>query len=216
MDDLFAWLTASLAFPASGLWPWWLGALGLAIVAVGFSLALGRPFGVSGAIGRVLDPVRELANDREAAKAARDAAAFARAMAAATAKQFGLAADAGPAAPDSEAEPSAPPRDTWIAQLVFVLSVAIGGAIAALMRGSWGESSYGALFESLLAPGALGLAALFGGGLLVGFGTQMSGGCTSGHGLVGCSRAQGPSLAATAAFFGTSVLVSFLLYWGRS
>lgn len=216
MDDLGAWLAASLAFPASGLWPWWLGALGLAVVAVGFSLALGRPFGVSGSIGRVLDPVREIANDREAAKAARNATALARAMAAATAKQFGLLEDPGLAAPEPEAVPSAPPRDTWVAQLVFVVSVAVGGAVAALMRGSWGESSYGALYESLLAPGALGLALLFGGGLLVGFGTQMSGGCTSGHGLVGCSRAQGPSLAATVAFFGTSVLVSFLLYWGRS
>jgi len=216
VDAALAWLTASLAFPESGLWPWWLGAIGLASVAVGFSLALGRPFGVSGAIARVLDPVREIANDREAARAARDAAAFARAMAAATARQFGVSSDATPDERNTGSEPIAPPRDTWVAQLVFVGSVAIGGAIAALMNGRWGESSYGALYESLVGPGLVGIAVMFGGGLLVGFGTQMSGGCTSGHGLVGCSRAQGPSLLATAVFFGTGILVSFLLVWGRA
>jgi len=215
VDTALAWLRASLAFPESGLWPWWLGAIGLASVAVGFSLALGRPFGVSGAIGRVLDPVREIANDRAAAQAARHAAAFARAMAAATAKQFGVSSTAGTDAAASTTE-TRPPRDTWVAQVVFVGSVAIGGAVASLMRGSWGESGYGALYESLVAPGLLGIAVMFGGGLLVGFGTQMSGGCTSGHGLVGCSRAQGPSILATALFFGTGILVSMLLVWGRT
>ncbi len=215
MEAALAWLTASLAFPQSGLWPWWLGAIGLASVAVGFSLALGRPFGVSGAIGRVLDPVREIANDHAAAQAARHAAAFARAMAAATAKQFGVSSAEGSDEPASTTE-TRPPRDTWVGQLVFVVSVAIGGAVAALMRGSWGVSGYGALYESLVGPGLLGIAVMFGGGLLVGFGTQMSGGCTSGHGLVGCSRAQGPSILATAVFFGTGILVSFLLVWGRT
>jgi uncharacterized membrane protein YedE/YeeE len=43
--------------------------------------------------------------------------------------------------------------------------------------------------------------------VLVGFGTAMSGGCTSGHGLVGVARLQVPSLVATACFFGIAIVV---------
>lgn len=39
------------------------------------------------------------------------------------------------------------------------------------------------------------------GGFLVGFGTRYAGGCTSGHGLLGLSALQWPSLLATASFF---------------
>lgn len=154
-----------LGWAPSGSWPWWLGALGLAAVAIGYSFALGRPFGVSTAVGRVLDPS------------------------------------------------SATRREPWLPQLVFLASIALGGALAALAAGRFGVTSYGALYESLLGAGPLGLGALFVGGLLVGFGTQLSGGCTSGHGLVGSARLTGPSVAATACFFGTAVVVSSLLSW---
>jgi uncharacterized membrane protein YedE/YeeE len=39
------------------------------------------------------------------------------------------------------------------------------------------------------------------GGFLVGFGTRYAGGCTSGHGVLGLSALQWPSLLATASFF---------------
>ena len=52
---------------------------------------------------------------------------------------------------------------------------------------------------------------LVGAGVMVGFGTRMAGGCSSGHGLSGCSRLQPGSLLGTAAFFGAAVAVSFLL-----
>jgi uncharacterized membrane protein YedE/YeeE len=48
-------------------------------------------------------------------------------------------------------------------------------------------------------------------GLMVGFGTSCSNGCTSGHGLAGISRFALRSLVATVAFFGTNVLVSTFL-----
>ena len=53
--------------------------------------------------------------------------------------------------------------------------------------------------------------ALVFGGLLVGFGTQMGGGCTSGHGLSGCSRLVPASLIATMAFMGGGIITSFLM-----
>jgi uncharacterized membrane protein YedE/YeeE len=44
-------------------------------------------------------------------------------------------------------------------------------------------------------------------GLLVGFGTRLGGGCTSGHGVCGVARLSPRSLAATAIFVGTAAIV---------
>ena len=44
-------------------------------------------------------------------------------------------------------------------------------------------------------------------GLLVGFGTRMSGGCTSGHGVCGIARLSPRSVIATGIFMATAVLV---------
>ena len=49
---------------------------------------------------------------------------------------------------------------------------------------------------------------LLGAGLVVGFGTRMAGGCTSGHGMSGLSLASPASLAATMTFFATAVLIA--------
>jgi uncharacterized membrane protein YedE/YeeE len=44
-------------------------------------------------------------------------------------------------------------------------------------------------------------------GLLVGFGTQLANGCTSGHGVCGLSRLSGRSLVATLTFMFTAAVV---------
>jgi uncharacterized protein len=44
-------------------------------------------------------------------------------------------------------------------------------------------------------------------GLLVGFGTRMSNGCTSGHGICGMARLSTRSIAATAVFMGAAIIV---------
>ena len=48
------------------------------------------------------------------------------------------------------------------------------------------------------------------GGLLVGFGTRLGSGCTSGHGLCGMARLSRRSIVATAVFFGVAMLTVFL------
>jgi uncharacterized membrane protein YedE/YeeE len=48
-------------------------------------------------------------------------------------------------------------------------------------------------------------------GLLVGFGTRMGSGCTSGHGVCGLSRGSLRSLAATLAFMGAGFLTVFIV-----
>jgi uncharacterized membrane protein YedE/YeeE len=92
---------------------------------------------------------------------------------------------------------------------VFLASLVAGGLIASLLRGSFG-AGMGESFARF-APGPAGLAALTGGGLLVGFGTALCGGCTAGHGLTGCGRLMPGSLVSTALFFGSAVGVSFLI-----
>ena len=54
------------------------------------------------------------------------------------------------------------------------------------------------------------------GGLLVGFGTRVGNGCTSGHGVCGLGRRSGRSLVATAMFMATAVISTYFLrhVWG--
>jgi hypothetical protein len=75
----------------------------------------------------------------------------------------------------------------------------------------------GAALYALLYPGGfrpragfpVGLLAA--GGFLVGFGTRMGGGCTSGHGVCGVSRLSARSLVATAVFVATGMLTVFVV-----
>ena len=49
------------------------------------------------------------------------------------------------------------------------------------------------------------------GGLLVGFGTRLGSGCTSGHGVCGLGRLSLRSLAATLTFMGVGILTVYIL-----
>jgi uncharacterized membrane protein YedE/YeeE len=59
-------------------------------------------------------------------------------------------------------------------------------------------------------PSSLGLIVVS--GLLVGFGTRMASGCTSGHGICGIARVSPRSLAATVIFMATAIVVVFLTH----
>jgi hypothetical protein len=48
------------------------------------------------------------------------------------------------------------------------------------------------------------------GGLLVGFGTALGNGCTSGHGVCGIARGSRRSIAATCTFMASAVLTTFV------
>lgn len=102
----------------------------------------------------------------------------------------------------------------------------ISGIVGGLLSPTAGDVMWRALFVvGLLAGGALALAAtpaaftagggslatIVAAGLLVGFGTRVGNGCTSGHGVCGISRLSPRSLAATMTFIGAgaiTVLVS--------
>lgn len=68
-----------------------------------------------------------------------------------------------------------------------------------------------AAFSARIALPQLPLAPLVGAGLLVGFGTRMGGGCTSGHGVCGVSRFSARSLAAVLTFIATGALTVFVV-----
>lgn len=51
-------------------------------------------------------------------------------------------------------------------------------------------------------------------GLLVGFGTRLGGGCTSGHGVCGIARVSARSIVATAIFMGTAMVVVAIMRHG--
>ncbi len=54
-------------------------------------------------------------------------------------------------------------------------------------------------------------ATLIVGGLLVGFGTRLANGCTSGHGVCGLARLSPRSLVATATFMAAGFVTVFLV-----
>ena len=95
----------------------------------------------------------------------------------------------------------------------FFGGVIAGGLVASMVSGSFAITmAPGASFARLFGASELVTAlVLGGGGVLVGIGTRMARGCTSGHGLCGVARLERGSLLATAAFFGTGVVVSIAM-----
>jgi len=94
----------------------------------------------------------------------------------------------------------------------FFLVGLVAGALAfALIAGGPDFHGYGWLTDTFTG-GSRWLVApiLFAAGILIGFGAKTAGGCTSGNGLSGTSMTSPAALAATATFFGTAIVVSFI------
>lgn len=202
----------------SGYWVWWLGGLALGFITVSFWLVIKATLGVSSSYDRILG-WRE---DRDMAKVAAvmqetPGGVLESAMMAATMEQFGddipdeLLLDAGGAAVASTPMQAPTIRVPWPAHVTFLLATIAGGFLASYASGTFEiRFDMGDTFERFFG-GALMWPVLLVGGLFVGFGTRMGGGCTSGHGLSGCSRLQPGSLLGTASFFGTAIGVSLLM-----
>ena len=121
-------------------------------------------------------------------------------------------------------------QDSWNLFLVggVLLGGVIGGVILANPEPVAISASTASYFNSIgltdltgLMPnqyfnwGALltmkGFTQMVVGGFLVGFGTRYARGCTSGHGILGLSALQWPSLLATASFFLGGIIFSWLV-----
>lgn len=193
-------------------WPFWLGAVALAAVALGFWFLFGKPLGISASWTRLAQAGEERAGDEAAAGVLEDPRALAAALLAATEAEFGPS-PTGSAAVQLTAVPALPDRLPWPAHLTLLGSLAVGGLLSALYRGSFSlRFTPGPDFERFFGSGYLGWGVVLLGGFLAGFGSRMAGGCTSGHGLSGVSRLQKGSLLATASFFGAGVAASLVIW----
>ena len=86
----------------------------------------------------------------------------------------------------------------------------VAGAVLAAVLGAGRTSGYGALSEVLPGPVLAGVLLVV--GVLIGYGARWAGGCTSGHGISGCSAGSPESFAATATFFGVAVAVTLVVH----
>ncbi len=78
---------------------------------------------------------------------------------------------------------------------------------AALVLGAWlYTATHQGFFSTAVSGWRLGL-----GGLLVGFGTRLSSGCTSGHGLCGVASFSRASLLAVLVFMGVAIITARLM-----
>ncbi|KFE62012.1 YeeE/YedE family protein [Hyalangium minutum] len=85
-------------------------------------------------------------------------------------------------------------------RITFLLGLVGGGFVLRLL---WPQV--------LGAPVVTGPAWVAAAGLLVGFGTRLGNGCTSGHGVCGISRGARRSIAATLTFMATGAATVFLV-----
>ena len=93
-------------------------------------------------------------------------------------------------------------RERW--RWAFIAGLVIGGAMAGVFNRD--------LFVNLSGRSVIEVATA---GLLVGFGTVMAGGCTSGHGVCGVSRLSRRSIVATLVFmFFGFLTVAAMRFWG--
>jgi uncharacterized membrane protein YedE/YeeE len=92
----------------------------------------------------------------------------------------------------------------------MLLGLVAGAAGFALVAGGPDFHGYGWLTDTFTGTGGtLAIVAiLFACGLLIGLGTKIAGGCTSGNGLSGNAMASPASLVATMTFFATGIAVT--------
>lgn len=85
-------------------------------------------------------------------------------------------------------------------RFLFVIGIIIGGALPV-----WLDAG----LKAPLPAASIGLAVV--GGLVVGFGTGLGSGCTSGHGICGISRLSRRSILATLTFMASGIATVTLI-----
>jgi len=93
-----------------------------------------------------------------------------------------------------------PPKTEVVWRMLFVAGLLAGGVVMALLQPG--------MFEMELDRSVWAIAAA---GLIVGFGTRLGNGCTSGHGVCGISRFSPRSIAATMTFMLTGAVTVYFV-----
>jgi len=201
-------------------WSWWLGALALGLFAVIFTFLTGKPLGVSGSWLSIARRKDDAVLKKSAEILDADQDQIKDDLMAMTMAEFGEdVADEIPQRREGEENATASPGSSmkqdytpWTVHVVFLLTMFIGSYLATITTGEFSlsiqlSSIHSEIFEN---TGEAWLALLFG-GMMVGFGTQMAGGCTSGHGLSGTAQLIPASLLSTIIFFSSASALTFLM-----
>jgi len=151
--------------------PWWITAILLAFITLGFYFANNRTLGVSGSWTRVVQWKNDKALDEEQSSFAKKPKLFEDALMAATIEEFGedevtrflesrhqnkpeVAKDKAPAAIAKRAH--------WTVHLVFLTALMLGGLIGSLIRGDIGiQMDMGSVHSDLFGQGFAILMTLF-------------------------------------------------------
>lgn len=91
-----------------------------------------------------------------------------------------------------------------VTNAVFVIGLVLGPLIYAAAFGALPDVTIAASWPALIVAG-----------LVVGVGTRMGSGCTSGHGILGLARLSPRSMAATATFLAAGVATATILGFFR-
>jgi len=193
-------------------WPGWVGGIALALVMIVHWFGVGRMMAVSGRVTAIVDRLRfGRAEDEEEEMSEAELLAALRAETTATFGPDAVKEATLETTDERHSSARRSPQPFATHPLLFV-AMGAGGLLATTGGATSTWMLHGKGFVNLVGGSqAVAAIVLFFGGVLVGFGTRMAGGCTSGHGLCGVSRGERGSLLATMAFFGAGVVTSFVL-----
>ena len=104
-------------------------------------------------------------------------------------------------------------RSSHAWRLPFLGGLVLGGLLSAATSGGWRPFWELGMFDASFGWGPAGkLAWMFVGGLFIGFGTRLAGGCTSGHGIFGVANLERASVESTLAFMAAGIVTTNLVY----
>ena len=89
----------------------------------------------------------------------------------------------------------------------------VGGALSALSTGTWELTWALGRHDDVFAMGPVGKSIwMFVGGCVIGFGTRLARGCTSGHGIFGVANFEKASWLNMLTFMGVGMVVTHVVY----
>lgn len=98
-------------------------------------------------------------------------------------------------------------------RLPLLAGLVLGGVVSAVAGGGWQPMWTLGMFDRAIGLAPAGkLAWMFAGGVFIGFGTRLAGGCTSGHGIFGNANLERASIVSTVCFMGAGIVTTHLVY----